>query len=247
MNRRDIELLSAYLDGQLNAVDSARLEARLNTDPELDSALRSLRTARSVLQKLPSRKAPHNFTLTRQMAGLKPPMPRAYPFFRLATVFASILFLVSFASTALSSTMPMGAAAPMSEFSADSANQESADMAMESAPMEAMEEAPAAAFMEDPSLAAPAQSMGTATPQIVITEDGARIAVEATSNLNAGEAETSKTAPSEELTAPETAAHPKTQKEAASPYQWALIFFIISLSSGIATWAMKISARKKWR
>jgi len=238
MNRRDIELLSAYLDGQLNAVDSARLEARLNTDLELDSALRSLRTARSVLQKLPTRKAPRNFTLTRQMAGLKPPMPKAYPFFRLATVFASILFLVSFTSTALSSTVTMGAAAPMAKFSEDSANQESADMAMESAPMEAMEE---------PSLAMQDQSMETATPQIVITEDGARIAVEATSNLNAGEAETSKTAPSEEVTAPETAAHPKTQKEAASPYQWALIFFIISLISGITTWAMKISARKKWR
>jgi hypothetical protein len=88
----DIEKLSAYLDGQLSPSDSARLESRLQSDPELASAYDDLRVTRGILQKLPSRRAPRNFTLTRKMAGLKPPLPRTYFTFRFATAFATILF-----------------------------------------------------------------------------------------------------------------------------------------------------------
>jgi hypothetical protein len=89
---RDIEQLSAYLDGQLSPSDSARLESRLKSDPELASAYDDLRSTRSILRKLPSRKAPRNFTLTRKMAGLKPPLPRTYFTFRFATALATMLF-----------------------------------------------------------------------------------------------------------------------------------------------------------
>lgn len=89
---RDIEQLSAYLDGQLSPSDSARLESRLKLDPELASAYDDLHSTRSILRKLPSRKAPRNFILTRKMAGLKPPLPRTYFTFRFATAFATILF-----------------------------------------------------------------------------------------------------------------------------------------------------------
>src|SRR5690349_20667774 len=88
----DIEQLSAYLDGQLSPSDSARLESRLQSDPELASAYDDLRATRGILRKLPSRRAPRNFTLTRKMAGLKPPLPRTYFTFRFATAFATILF-----------------------------------------------------------------------------------------------------------------------------------------------------------
>lgn len=98
---QEIEQLSAYLDGQLNKADSAKLEARIKSDPELASAISELRAARSILHKLPARKAPRNFTLTRQMVGLKPPLPRSYPLFRFATVFAAILFVFSFTATTL--------------------------------------------------------------------------------------------------------------------------------------------------
>jgi len=96
MNRRDIELLSAYLDGELKPSDLNKLEARLKLDPELAPVLNDLRATRTLLRKLPSRKAPRNFTLTRQMAGLNPPLPRTYPIFRLATVVATLLFFLSF-------------------------------------------------------------------------------------------------------------------------------------------------------
>jgi hypothetical protein len=98
MNSRDLELLSAYLDGQLNPSDSARLEARLKSDPELASVLSDIRIARGVLRKLPARKAPRNFTLTRKMVGLKPPLPRTYSIFRFSTAFATLLLFLTFAT-----------------------------------------------------------------------------------------------------------------------------------------------------
>ena len=76
MNRRDTEKLSAYLDGELKPSDSTKLEARLKTDPELASVLNDIRATRTLLRKLPSRKAPRNFTLTRKMVGQNPPLPR---------------------------------------------------------------------------------------------------------------------------------------------------------------------------
>src|SRR5215510_8964657 len=96
MNQRDLELLSSYLDHQLKPSDSARLEARLKSDPELVSALNDLRATRSLLRKLPQRRAPRNFTLTRKMVGQNPPLPRAYSFFKFATALASLLFVFSF-------------------------------------------------------------------------------------------------------------------------------------------------------
>lgn len=96
MNRRDIEQLSAYLDGELKPSDSTKLEIRLKTDPELVSALNEIRATRTLLRKLPSRKAPRNFTLTRKMVGQNPPLPRAYPIFRFAAVAATLLFFFSF-------------------------------------------------------------------------------------------------------------------------------------------------------
>jgi hypothetical protein len=96
MNQRDLELLSAYLDGQLNSSESVRLESRLKTDPQLASVLTDLRATRSLLRKLPARRAPRNFTLTRKMVGQNPPLPRAYPIFRFATALATLLFIFSF-------------------------------------------------------------------------------------------------------------------------------------------------------
>jgi anti-sigma factor RsiW len=161
MNRRDIELLSAYLDGELKPSDSARLESRLKTDPELASVLSDLRATRTLLRKLPSRKAPRNFTLTRKMVGQNPPLPRTYPIFRFATAVATLLFFfsfgVNFMGTQLASQVPAfgmgggGGAADTELYSA--------------------QEAPAAAApAEEPSVALVPQ--GTEVPS---SEDPARI------------------------------------------------------------------------
>lgn len=92
MNQRDLELLSSYLDGQLKSdAERARLEARLSSDPSLRAVLDDLRAARGLLRRLPMRKAPRNFTLTPQMVGKNPPLPRAYPAFRFVTALATLL------------------------------------------------------------------------------------------------------------------------------------------------------------
>jgi anti-sigma factor RsiW len=91
MNRRDIELLSSYLDGQLKPSETARLETRLSSDPDLRAVLDDLRSTRGLLRRLPMRKAPRNFTLTPKMVGKNPPLPRTYPAFRFVTALASLL------------------------------------------------------------------------------------------------------------------------------------------------------------
>ena len=96
MNQRDVEQLSSYLDGGLSPSDSARLKTRLASDPALASTLDALRESRSLLPRLPHRRAPRNFLLTPKMVGLKPPLPRSYPVFRFATALATLLFGLSF-------------------------------------------------------------------------------------------------------------------------------------------------------
>ncbi len=102
MNERDLEFLSAYLDGQLTPAESASLESRIHSNPELDSVLADLRATRGILRKLPKRRSPRNFTLTRKMVGLNPPLPRSYSFFQFATAFASLLLVLTFAANILS-------------------------------------------------------------------------------------------------------------------------------------------------
>jgi len=108
-NFRDVTLLSAYLDGQLKPSEAARIEARLQTEPELASILQDLRQTRGILRQLPQRRAPRNFTLTPTMVGLKPPMPRAYPVFRLATVLATLLLFFTFATNFMAPRMERAA------------------------------------------------------------------------------------------------------------------------------------------
>jgi len=96
MNQRDLELLSSYLDGQLRPSDSARLERRLSSDPDLRLVLDDLRSARGLLRQLPMRKAPRNFTLTPKMVGKQPPLPRTYPAFRFVTALATLLLFFTF-------------------------------------------------------------------------------------------------------------------------------------------------------
>jgi hypothetical protein len=105
---RDLEQISAYLDGQLSQDDSARLASRLKTDPELRAVYEEMRQSQALLRKLPMRRAPRNFRLTAKMAGVKPPLPRIFPLFRLASAFAAILFFMGYA---LNLSAPL--AAPM--------------------------------------------------------------------------------------------------------------------------------------
>ncbi len=171
MNERDLELLSSYLDGQLTPSDSARLESRLKSDGGLASTLDDLRAARTILRQLPKRRAPRNFTLTRKMVGLNPPLPRSYPAFRFATVVATLLFFFTFGINMLApqlaqvSPFGMGGGAP-EIFSAAPA---------------AATEAPAfeqAAATEAPATEAPLESASDLAPlptAMPATQESARV------------------------------------------------------------------------
>lgn len=90
---RDLEALSAYLDGQLSAPERRKLESRLKESPDLQQELLALKRTRAILKAAPRRRAPRNFTLTPQMAGVRRgrrPVPAAFPALRLASALAMI-------------------------------------------------------------------------------------------------------------------------------------------------------------
>ncbi|NJM08024.1 anti-sigma factor [Candidatus Gracilibacteria bacterium] len=59
----DIELLSAYLDDQLSAVERRLLEQRLNSDVRLRGELADLRATAQAVRALPTISPPRSFTL----------------------------------------------------------------------------------------------------------------------------------------------------------------------------------------
>jgi hypothetical protein len=253
MNFRDVELLSTYLDGQLNPSDAARLESRLKTDLELVAVLNDLRAARGLVRQLPSRRAPRNFTLTPKMAGVRPPLPRAYPIFRFASVFAALLFFLSYATNFVAprlsaASAPYGygvggggggcgdeepcEAAPALEMPA--APQES--FAATEAPVAT--EAPALAVTETPaateSLAmAPTQMPIAPTEMPSIAEDSARVA-ETPSAKNGGPESTN-------------GIPPEVRNEAPVSYIWLIGFAVIAVLSALIAYLLRLSAIRKWR
>lgn len=105
---RDLELLSAYLDQQLKPAEHARLQARLQTEPELAASLEGLRTTRQMLRSLPRLRAPRHFTLTPAMAGKKPSQPVFLPGLRLASVLAAVLLVFVLAGDYIGFLAPSG-------------------------------------------------------------------------------------------------------------------------------------------
>ncbi|HNT23227.1 MAG TPA: hypothetical protein PKM21_02595 [Anaerolineales bacterium] len=95
LSARDYEVLSAYLDGQLNSKERARLEARLITTPALQTTLDDLQKTRSLLRSLPRPRRPRSFVLTPQMVTTRQPKPRPlFPAFSLASAVSSLLLVL---------------------------------------------------------------------------------------------------------------------------------------------------------
>lgn len=65
----EIELLSAYIDGQLDESDRTALEARLAQEDDLRQELAAMRQTVALLRDLPTIRAPRAFTLTPEMVG----------------------------------------------------------------------------------------------------------------------------------------------------------------------------------
>ncbi len=91
---RDLEQLSAHLDGQLNDVEEQALLARLPREPGLQRALAELRQVREALRTLPPVRPPRNFTLTPSMVGLAAPRTSRGLAFAWGSALASLAFVV---------------------------------------------------------------------------------------------------------------------------------------------------------
>ncbi len=95
--RRD-ELLSAYLDGQLDVGERTRLEARLASDPALRAELEALRRTVALVRDLPRVPVPRNFILPQTVAPRPRPVPlrsrrSLAPWLTAVTSVAALLFL----------------------------------------------------------------------------------------------------------------------------------------------------------
>ncbi len=242
---RDIEQLSAYLDGQLSPSDSARLESRLKSDPELASAYNDIRSARGILRKLPLRKAPRNFTLTRKMVGLKPPLPRTYPTFRFATAFATFLFAMTVAVNTLAPRINFGTGVPVAYGMGSGGGGCTGgcgggpDTTFQQAPFSGAAPATEAplATTEASALEAPAAAEMVPAP----TND-------ANMSADTANAERITETPTAKEPVVESQQQPTVQKEAVKvPFEWQAGLLIFSLLGVIVLYVMNQSARRKWQ
>lgn len=94
LTERDLELLSAYLDGALTEAERADLEARLQTDAELSRELARLRATVDLVRTLPSLSAPRDFTLTRDMVRRQPRILTSVAFSALSAAAAVVLLVL---------------------------------------------------------------------------------------------------------------------------------------------------------
>lgn len=106
--KRELELLSAYLDDELRVTQRQALEARLLHEPELQEQLENLHQTKVMVGYLPRLRAPRHYTLTPEMVTVRP--QKKQPFFgtlRLASALAAFLLMVSFGVEFLFTSGPL--------------------------------------------------------------------------------------------------------------------------------------------
>lgn len=94
ISNRDLEALSAYLDGEISADQKQALETRFKSENNLLQAYLELRRTRMVLRSAPRVRAPRNFTLTPRMAGVRPTRNWSFPVLSMASAVAGLLFIL---------------------------------------------------------------------------------------------------------------------------------------------------------
>ncbi len=100
LSNRDYELISAYLDGEVDARQKKAIEMRLGHDPQFKSAYEQLWQTRWLLRSQAALRAPRNYLLSPKMIAAS--QTSASPFFSFAALLrpvsalVSILFLILF-------------------------------------------------------------------------------------------------------------------------------------------------------
>jgi len=113
----DLELLSAYLDGELSESERAALESRLDSEPALRDALDDLRRTVQILKAAPAIKPPRNFTLDPARYRRRAPWWARYNTMRLAGALGAFASVVLIALGVFSMSMSGSPAPAASNFS----------------------------------------------------------------------------------------------------------------------------------
>ncbi|MDX1600713.1 MAG: zf-HC2 domain-containing protein [Anaerolineales bacterium] len=125
LSQRDLERLSAYLDGELSEQERSELEARLEEERRLQGALEELEGAVGYLRRLPQVRPPRNYALTPQVVGQRQ-ATWGFPMLQFATAVAALLLVAVVGLDAVTSGAGVLPAAP--------AEQVGAPFAMQAAP-----------------------------------------------------------------------------------------------------------------
>lgn len=161
--RKDLERLSAFMDGELSPAEAEKLQARLKTDQQLRGTLEALRATAAVVGGLPDVRPPRSFALTDEMVRPR----RAYPILQLSTAMAALGFvLLVGADLVLNSIESTALEAPeQAFFAADELASQAEPQPTAAAPAQAP--ALEGAAMEQ----AAGEPAGTAVPQAESIED----------------------------------------------------------------------------
>lgn len=125
ISRRDWQLLSEYIDGELSERKRIRLESRLDSERGLRTALQRIKKTRRILRTAPRLSAPKDFVLTPDMLPQRQ-QKSFFPVLRFATVLVSVLLVAVLVLDFGGFVFPMKAG----DFAAPAVQQE----ALESAP-----------------------------------------------------------------------------------------------------------------
>lgn len=115
--------LSSYLDGQLNDRERKAIEDQLVSDSQLQHAYTVLKQNRALLQNLPRKRAPRNFTLTAEMVGQKKQTNNRwllFPALSFASVISLALIILTFVLQPTVGGTPNLAALPSAEMAVQS-------------------------------------------------------------------------------------------------------------------------------
>lgn len=162
LHPRDLETLSAYLDGALDGPAAARLQTRLAAEPQLAAALRRLEQVRGWLRAAPQRRLPRGFTLSPTTAAELRPARSSFGAWRLLSAAASFLLVAVLVGQFLPGGQLLVAA--HAEAPAESLMMEVAPAAEEATGEAAGEPAPAAPGLAVEEDDAPRMSTPPATP-----------------------------------------------------------------------------------
>ena len=216
----DVEQLSALLDGKLSRAEAERIQARLRSEPPLQALFGDLQETRQILRRVPKRKAPRNFTLTPQMAGVKPPAPRALPTLRFATMLATALLVFSVAANAVVPSLRQAAPAAAPAFG----------MGGGGAPDETMGPELLAPATEPP-LAPTISPLAAGTLEPTLSpSDQTRIAETPTP-----------------MPLPKAASARGAPQTGPVPFFWEIVFLVVALGSAGMAWALRSASERAWR